>query len=326
MRSALKPLVPLLLMALAFFALVPIASPQDAESVAVAAKPSVAVVLTQRADGVVSGTAFMAAGGLVLTAEHVIAESQEIVVKFPNHPAVDAEPVGSDSDNDVAVLSIPELSVRPLPLGDISQVREGQRIVVIGFPRIDVLGAETATVTEGIVSAIREGLIQIQAPVNPGSSGGPVLNLKGEVIGIVHATLRGAQQGLNFATSINAAKPLLKAAAAGPASPPRAPPEPQATTVELAINIVSLTSPVSAGATARLEIRTTPGAQCIIAVVYKSGPSQARGLEPQEADDEGKVVWIWRVGTRTTPGAWPVFVECVLGQQKVQAQTALTVR
>src|SRR5438309_9457178 len=92
--------------------------------------------------------------------------------------------------------------------------------MVIGFPRVDVLGAEAATVTEGIVSAIRPGLIQMQAPVNPGSSDGPVLSLKGEVIGIVRATLRGQQQGLNFATPITAATSLLRAAAARPPRPP----------------------------------------------------------------------------------------------------------
>lgn len=216
MRLKWKAPAALLLMIPALLTLVLTANSQDVESVAKGAKLSVAVVLAQRGDGVVSGTAFMAAERLLLTAEHVVAASRRVAVKFPDYPAADVQLVGSDSENDVAVLSIPESGVRPLPLGDISQVREGQRVVVIGFPRVDVLGAEAATVTEGIVSAIRPGLIQMQAPVNPGSSGGPVLSLKGEVIGIVRATLRGQQQGLNFATSINAAKLLLGAAAAGP--------------------------------------------------------------------------------------------------------------
>src|SRR5205809_2698100 len=168
----------------------------------------------------------MAAERLLLTAEHVVAASRRVAVKFPDYPAADVQLLGSDSENDVAVLSIPESGVRPLPLGDISQVREGQRVVVIGFPRVDVLGAEAATVTEGIVSAIRPGLIQMQAPVNPGSSGGPVLSLKGEVVGIVRGTLRGEQQGLNFAAPINAAKPLLGAAVVGATPPPVVAPQP----------------------------------------------------------------------------------------------------
>ncbi len=322
MRSKWKAPTALLLTLLALLTFGRIANSQDVESVATGAKPSVALVLTQRADGVVSGTAFMAAEGLVLTAQHVVANARRIVVKFPNYPVVDARLVGSDSENDVAVLSIPELAVRPLPLGDISDVREGQRIVVVGFPRIDVLGAETATVTEGIVSAVRQGLIQMQAPVNPGSSGGPVLSLKGEVIGIVQATLRGQQQGLNFATPINAAKPLLGAALLGLAQAPSPPVIP----AKLSIQITPITSPVSPGTNARLEIQTTPGAECAITVVYMSGPSRARGLEPKVADTGGQIAWVWRVGTNTTPGTWPILIECVFGGQRAETRTEFTVR
>ena len=324
MRLKWKAPAALLLMIPALLMLVLTANSQDVESVATGAKLSVAVVLAQRGDGVVSGTAFMAAERLLLTAEHVVAASRRVAVKFPDYPAADVQLVGSDSENDVAVLSIPESGVRPLPLGDISQVREGQRVVVIGFPRVDVLGAEAATVTEGIVSAIRPGLIQMQAPVNPGSSGGPVLSLKGEVIGIVRATLRGQQQGLNFATSINAAKLLLGAAAAGP---PRRPPSPTPVSpAGLSIEITSLTSPVSPGSSARLEIQTAAGAVCNILVVYKSGPSQARGLEPKVADSGGQISWVWRVGTNTTSGTWPILVECVFGNQRAETQTEFTVR
>ena len=322
MRPKWKGPAALLLTVLALLTLGRIADSQDVESVAAGAKPSVAVVLTERADGIVSGTAFMAAEELVLTAEHVVANARRIVVKFPNYPVVDAQLVVSDSENDVAVLSIPDLAVRPLPLGDISDVREGQRIVVVGFPRIDVLGAETATVTEGIVSAVRPGLIQMQAPVNPGSSGGPVLSLKGEVIGIVQATLRGQQQGLNFATPINAAKPLLGTALLGLL--PQVP-SPLVIPAKLSIRITSLTSPVSPGTNARLEIQTTPGAECAITVVYKSGPSRARGLEPKVADTAGQIAWVWRVGTNTSPGTWPIFIECVFGQQKTETETEFTV-
>src|SRR5438876_8472307 len=147
MRLRRRVSVSLLPLLLIFLTLVPPANSQDVESVAVAAKPSVAVILVQRADGVVSGTAFMAAERLVLTAEHVVANARRIVVKFPYYPAVDAKLYGSDSENDVAVLAIAGLPVRPLPLGDVSQVREGQRVVVVGFQRVEVRGAEAGTVT-----------------------------------------------------------------------------------------------------------------------------------------------------------------------------------
>src|SRR2546426_5838350 len=323
MRSRWKAPAALSLTIFALLTLVLIANSQDVESVATGAKLSVAVVIAQRGNGVVSGTAFMAAERLLLTAEHVVAASRRVVIKFPDYPVADVQLVGSDSENDVAVLSIAESIVRPLPLGDISQVREGQRVVVIGFPRVDVLGTDAATVTEGIVSAIRPGLIQMQAPVSPGNSGGPVLSLKGEVIGIVRATLRGQQQGLNFATPINAAKPLLRAALVGPQRPVSQPP---AAPAGLSIRITSLTSTVGPGTGARLEIQTAPGAVCNIVVVYKSGPSRARGLEPKVADARGQIAWVWRVGTNTTSGTWPILIECVFGSQRAETQTEFTVQ
>lgn len=322
---ATKALAALFLLLFTIFILGLAAHSQDAESVAAVAKPSVAVVLTQRPGGVGSGTAFLVAERLIVTAEHVIANSRHIAVKFPQHPPVEAQLVDSDSESDVAVLSIPPLHLRPLPLGDISQVREGQQVIVVGFPLIDALGAETATVTAGIVSAVRSTLIQMQAPVNPGNSGGPVLNLKGEVIGIVRGTLRGRQQGLNFATSINAAKPLLKTAASR-TSPPQSSARPPIVTTELTIQITFLTSPVLPGSDARIEIQTKPGAKCSISVVYRSGPSRAVGLEPREADANGRVVWSWRVGANTSLGEWPIYVACVLGQQKAEVETEFAVR
>ena len=201
-----------------------VAQAQDIEAVASAAKSSVAVILAQRPDGNFSGTAFMAAEHLVLTANHVVKGATRVLLKFPDYPAVDARVVASEANDDVAVLTIPSLPVRPLPLGDIGQVHEGQAIVVIGFPRVEALGIETATVTTGIISAIRPGVLQMQAPISPGNSGGPVLSLRGEVVGIVSATLKGQQQGLNFATTINAAKPLLGAAVLTPSpGPPSSP-------------------------------------------------------------------------------------------------------
>jgi competence protein ComEC len=76
------------------------------------------------------------------------------------------------------------------------------------------------------------------------------------------------------------------------------------------LEIVSVTSPVSRGATARLVAQTSPGASCSITVEYKSGPSQAAGLDPKKADSSGGVAWSWKVGTRTTPGEWPIYVQC----------------
>ncbi len=98
---------------------VPLANSQDAEAVATAAKPSVGAILAERPDRLFSGTGFMAADQIVLTAYHVVEGARRILLKFPDYPAVEAKLVGGSGNDDVAVLSIPGLPVRPLPLGDI---------------------------------------------------------------------------------------------------------------------------------------------------------------------------------------------------------------
>ncbi len=94
----------------------------------------------------------------------------------------------------------------------------------------------------------------------------------------------------------------------------------------LQIRVVSLTSPVSPGDDASITIQTTPNASCSITVIYKSGPSRARGLFPQTADSGGRVTWTWRVGTRTTPGRWPIIVTCSAGGRQGTLETAFVVR
>jgi competence protein ComEC len=112
---------------------------------------------------------------------------------------------------------------------------------------------------------------------------------------------------------------------------PRAPPS----TVEqtqppasgsLAISVVSLTSPVSPGSTAKLTVKTSPAAACSIEVHYKSGPSHAAGLGEQTASDEGLVTWRWKVGTSTTPGTWRIVVSAAANGEKTSIQVPLEVR
>jgi hypothetical protein len=76
------------------------------------------------------------------------------------------------------------------------------------------------------------------------------------------------------------------------------------------INLVSLSSLVSAGTNASLEIQVVPGAVCSPGVIYKSGASSAKGLVPKEADSQGRVSWVWRVAVNTTPGRSVVYVDC----------------
>jgi S1-C subfamily serine protease len=178
----------------------------------------VCIVLAERGNGTTSGTGFVVADGFVLTSHHLVQSADHLRVLCPDHPPIEVKLANADADNDIALLHSSLLSIRPLPLGASGNVQVGQEIVVIGFPRADLVSAETATVTRGIVNSVRGGALQIQAPVGPGSSGSPVLTLQGQVIGIVRAVL-GSQVGSNvatsFATAIDAAKPFLTAALGG---------------------------------------------------------------------------------------------------------------
>jgi competence protein ComEC len=84
---------------------------------------------------------------------------------------------------------------------------------------------------------------------------------------------------------------------------------------DIKIDVISLTSPIYAGSTANLTIQTLPGANCLITVYFKSGPSQAAGLGPQIADASGKASWSWKVGARTTPGLWSISVQSILNDK-----------
>ena len=93
----------------------------------------------------------------------------------------------------------------------------------------------------------------------------------------------------------------------------------------LSVKLVSVTSPIRHGADATIVVATAPKAACTITVIYKSGPSRAQGLIPETADARGRVAWTWRVGTRTTPGTWPIVVNCSSGARSGKLQTSFDV-
>ena len=121
-----------------------------------------------------------------------------------------------DEKNDLAILQVAAPDIQQLPLGDSDTVEIGDRVYVAGNPK----GFLEGTFSDGIISGIRgdstEKRIQITAPISPGSSGGPVLNRTGEVIGVPMMTIEGGQN-LNFAIPSNYLKGLL--ARLGPAKP-----------------------------------------------------------------------------------------------------------
>jgi hypothetical protein len=94
----------------------------------------------------------------------------------------------------------------------------------------------------------------------------------------------------------------------------------------LPVALVHLSSSVARFTDATIQVKTTPDAACSITVLYKSGPSRAKGLDPRLADRSGFVVWRWRVGSSTTPGQWPIVVTCEKGGDRGELRTSFEVR
>ncbi len=148
--------------------------------------------------------------GLILTNAHVVQDASEVTVKLTDKREFKAKVVGSDRQSDVAVLRIDAKNLPTVKLGKSEDVRVGEWVVAIGSP----FGFENS-VSAGIVSATRRALpdgtyvpfIQTDVAVNPGNSGGPLFNLKGEVIGINSQiySRTGGYQGLSFAIPIDLA-------------------------------------------------------------------------------------------------------------------------
>ena len=148
--------------------------------------------------------------GIILTNAHVVEGADEVRVKLPDRREFKGKVAGIDPTTDIAVVKIDAKGLPAVKIGDPSKVRVGEWVLAIGSP----FGFEN-TVTAGIVSATSRSLpegsyvpfIQTDAAVNPGNSGGPLFNMKGEVIGINSQiySRSGGFQGIAFAIPIDAA-------------------------------------------------------------------------------------------------------------------------
>ena len=155
---------------------------------------------------------FISEDGLIVTNYHLIKRAKNIYVKLRNDQGyTKVKVLATDSRDDIAVIKIDGEGFLPVTLGQSTDVKVGQRVVAIGNP----LGLES-TVADGLISAWREiqngrKVLQVSVPLSPGSSGGPLFNLAGEVIGITTASMSKGQS-LNFAVPIEYAQPLIQQA------------------------------------------------------------------------------------------------------------------
>lgn len=200
----------------------PVGTPASFAPLAKATAPAVVTVLLKIKKGHMIGKGIGSGflidkSGTILTNNHVVQDASDLAVQLYNDKRVDAKVLGTDPMTDVAVIKIdPPAGIEPIALGDSDAVSVGDWLVAIGSPH-----GLRQTVTAGILSARGRTINEVPLPgqhyfdflqtdtaINQGNSGGPLLNLKGEVIGI-NTAINAKAQGLAFAIPINMVKQML---------------------------------------------------------------------------------------------------------------------
>jgi S1-C subfamily serine protease len=237
---------------------------------------------TQRR-GIATGSGIVInANGTILTNYHVVENAIKVTVSFEKGKTIDAQVVGKDPSNDLAVLHIsPEgLTLHPIALGDSSAVLVGDPVLAIGDPF-----NQERTLTTGVISALQreikapngfaiKNVLQTDAPINPGNSGGPLLDAFGRVIGINSqietGSSGGGSVGIGFAVPINTAKSEITQLEKG------------GTVRGAYLGLVSLTID---GSLAPLNLPVKSGA--LVQSVQKGTPAEKAGIHGGASGREG---------------------------------------
>ena len=213
--------IPLITFLILLLCGIPAANAQTPQQLAKKAFGSTVLLVMEDANGqpISLGSGFFVRNGQIATNLHVVEGAARGYAKLVGQKTkYDIEGITAiDPQRDLVILKVSALGQRVLSLGDSDAVQVGESVYAVGNPR----GLE-GTFSQGIISSIREvgidKLLQITAPISPGSSGGPVLNGVSDVIGVSVATFRGGQN-LNFAIPSNYLKALVaKASAVKPLS------------------------------------------------------------------------------------------------------------
>jgi len=209
------------------------------------------------------------ADGLILTNAHVVDGAQEVVVKLTDRREFQAKVLGVDKQSDVAVIRIDAKNLPTVILGDPAMTKVGEPVLAIGSP----FGFENSA-TAGIVSAKARSLpddpyvafMQTDVAVNPGNSGGPLFNLKGEVIGINSQiyTRTGGYQGLSFAIPIDVANKVQSQLVA----------HGKVTRGRLGVTVQEMNQALADS----FGLKKTEGA--LVSAVEKGSPADKAGLQP----------------------------------------------
>ena len=250
--------------------------------------------------------------GVLLTNAHVVDGASEVTVTLPDGRSLTGKVLGSDPLTDVAVVKVVATDLPVAPLGDSAKLRPGEWAIAIGNP----LGLDN-TVTAGIISAIQrtnavgEGqrvpYIQTDAAVNPGNSGGPLINDRGQVIGINTAIRQAPGAGLSFAVPINVARQIAaQILERGFASHPYIGVRLQALTPQLAREINATTD----------QCRLPEANGVVVVDVMQNSPAAKGGLKPCDL--------IESVGGRRVRN--PSEVQLAVDQGKVGDDLAVVVR